>query len=109
MSFISILAPPRSAYSVRANAKALNRMVRCIAVAGFLIGGPRLFSAPSTGSERTAQRMNDEGAPARAGRALINEPQYSRVSPGLRNARPSRRLTVGPSVGSSAVAWSGEL
>jgi hypothetical protein len=105
MAFISILPSPPSIQSFRANVKVLNRLAKCVAIAGLLIGGARLSSAPSTGSERTVQRMNDQGVPVHDNPAGINEPQRSRGAPGLRNARPATRLAVGP----AAVAWSGEL
>jgi hypothetical protein len=103
MAFISILASPQSVHSAQAHAKALHRMATCFAVAGFLLGGSRLLSAPATGSERTEQRMNEGGAPARAGRAGVNAPQYSPAASGLRSSRRAPR----PAVGSSAIAWSG--
>lgn len=105
MAFISILPPPPSIHCVRANVKVLNRLAKCVAIAGLLIGGARLSSAPSTRGEQTTQQMNDQGVPVHDSPERINEPQRSRGAPGLRNARPATRLAVGP----AAVAWSGEL
>jgi len=72
VAVISILASPPSIHSVRAHAKVLNRFVRSVAVVGLLFGAVRLSSAPSTGLERTAQRINEDGAQVRVAR--VKEP-----------------------------------
>lgn len=103
MAVISILASPPSIHSVRAHAKVLNRFVRSVAVVGLLFGAVRLSSAPSTGLERTAQRINEDGAQVRVAR--VKEPLGSGAAPELLNVRPAVRAFVGP----SAVAWGGDL
>ncbi len=104
MAFISILALPPSAHSLRINVKVRNRMAICLAIAGLLIGGARLSPTPPTGGERTSLGMQDGVAPVRFRQARASEPRRSRAAPGLRNARPATRLAIGP-----AVAWSGAL
>jgi hypothetical protein len=100
---VMFLASPPSIHSVRANAKVLNRFVRSVAVVGLLIGAVGLSSAPSTGLERTAKRINQEGAQERVAR--VSEPLGPRAAPELRDVRPAVRPFVGP----SAVAWGGDL
>ena len=94
MALLSILASPPSVFPIRINVKVLNRLAQCVIVAGALIGGARLSSAPETAFRSTAQQVNDQGAPAQA-----EEPQPSRA------ARPDTRVAAG----SSNVSWSGQL
>ena len=100
MARISILASPPLVFPIGANLKVLNRLAQCVIVAGALIGGARLLSAPEMAFGSTAQQVNDQGAPAQA-----KEPQPSRAAPGLRNARPVTRVAAG----FSTVSWGGQL
>lgn len=94
MAFPSTPVFPLPAPSAGASVKVMNRLAKCLIVAGLLYAGARLSAAP-TAVERAAQPANEQGG----------EMRPARPAPGLRHARPETRLATG----ASAVSWSGAL